>query len=178
MLSDIDLEKALWYNDRYRKGKAAMSVERRKKSILCLIILDAALLIFSLAFYFAFRDTVYGESICAVQKLLRIYCPACGGTRAFFALLSFDIAKAFIYYPPIFVGILLVLWCNFIFIMRAARGDGSFLDGHRYYEFIALAAAIIVNFIVRNALLFFGIDPLGNIISESALIIPDLFRII
>ncbi len=142
--------------------------KERKKSLLYLLILDVSLLIFTLLFFLFFKpdEIISGKEgyTCIFQRLFSIYCPACGGTRAVGYLLSFKIKEAFIYYPPLFVGLILVTWLNFIYIRSFIKSDLSYIEKHKYYEFISIPVSILLFFIIRNILLLFGIDYIHDII--------------
>ena len=129
----------------------------------CGLILSA--LVYALVFHLASSGaTDILSKPCYIQKTLGIYCPGCGGTRAVYALVQFKIAEAFWMYPPLFAAILAVL-CYDARVMRALLTKNiSYLENYRYYIFILIPIAVILNFLLNNALLFFGIDRLGDIL--------------
>ena len=97
---------------------------------------------------------------CVFHLYSGYYCPGCGGTRSVIALLHGDITRSFIYHPlPLFViasaGVL------FFFHIKDRSAKEKLIP-------ICVAALILVitNFIVKNALLYNGIDLLTSISSQ------------
>ncbi len=140
--------------------------EQRRKILIYFLVLNISIIAFSIAFVLAFDPKTIIEkdyhSTCVFQKVLGIYCPGCGGTRAVGYLFSFDILKSFLFYPPLFVGIFLVFYIDFLFIFSFIKNTLFYIQKHKFYEFISIPIAIILVFSIRNILLFFGIDYLGD----------------
>ena len=101
---------------------------------------------------------------CRIKETFHIYCPGCGGSRALTRLLSLDIAGAFIAHPPLFVAILAVLELDLRMLIAIFRNTPAVVQRYKPTLFIIFAAALIVYFVIRNVLLLYGIDPLGDII--------------
>ena len=93
---------------------------------------------------------------CIFHIVTGYYCPGCGGTRAAAALLHGHIIQSFIYHPLVLyaIGAGVFLLCGKLLSVRAGRR----------YELPVVPAAvvgliiIIINFIVKNVMLYFGID--------------------
>lgn len=67
-------------------------------TIMCIVTIPAVLLgIWYL--WFAGERLPEGITVCVFQKALGLYCPGCGGTRAFRALFRGDILRALYYHP-------------------------------------------------------------------------------
>lgn len=73
--------------------------DRQRKSNLILFI--GLLIYLPLAHFFL-------GTICVVQATLGVPCPACGSTRAFFALLKGHIVEALYWHPLIFLSLLIL----------------------------------------------------------------------
>lgn len=91
------------------------------------------------------------------------YCPACGGTRALGALLSFDLVSALRYNLLVPLGALLFVAWDVAAIIHLVRGKPR---GTLVQRPVVLAAVgvLVVYTIVRNLLLLWGIDLLGDIL--------------
>ncbi len=138
----------------------------RRKIILIFTLLNSLLLLFTLSFYFVFNPNDVIENgknyTCIFQKLFNIYCPGCGGTRSLGYLFSFDLKESFIYYPPIFVGIFLILWVEILLLISFKKSSFEPIKKHKYFEFLLIPISIILTFLVRNILLYYGIDVIGD----------------
>lgn len=91
---------------------------------------------------------------CLVHKYTGLYCPGCGGTRAFTFLMDGHFLKSLYYHPVVLYGAALYLWfmiSNTIELLS----KGRFKVGMYYRDrYIHLAVIIIIlNFIVKNAVL-------------------------
>jgi len=97
---------------------------------------------------------------CIIQELFGIYCPGCGGTRAFLALLHFDVLQSLRCNPGVIVlAIAFVLILIPKFCKRA--------DTERYHRVRKIIGAILLFIwfsfaVVRNIMLFNGVDMLGD----------------
>jgi len=140
----------------------------RKKLLFILILTDFSLLIFTVFFCHFFNPyeiiKTEEESMCIFQRLYGLYCPGCGGTRAVGYLLSFDFINSFIYYPPITVGIFLLFFVNVLLIISIKKDSFDPIRKHKYFEFLLIPASVILTFLLRNILLFWGIDFIGDIL--------------
>ena len=73
-------------------------------SLLCTSLLGIVLL----CLYRFFFYNIVSVPSCPFYEYLGVYCPACGGTRSFLALLSGDFLLS-IYYQPVFVYTILIV---------------------------------------------------------------------
>lgn len=92
---------------------------------------------------------------CLVKSTLGIYCPGCGGTRAAAAFLRGDFLTSFICHPLVLYTATVGGW--FLISQTIARISGRRLNiGMKYRDGYIWAALVIVivNFIVKNLLLF------------------------
>lgn len=98
---------------------------------------------------------------CFMHDILHLYCPLCGGTRAFLACLRFDFGLAFTLNPAVMLAAFFFLAFDLralILILR--RRKGALLPSF----FLPLAVIWFTAYtVLRNALLLFGVDPIGDL---------------
>lgn len=129
-------------------------------TIMCIVTIPAVLLgIWYL--WFAGERLPEGITVCVFQKALGLYCPGCGGTRAFRALFRGDILRALYYHPAAVYGVFLyVVYFISQTLMRLSRGKLWGMTLKPFYLYFMLGL-IAVNFILRNILLLgWGINTL------------------
>lgn len=96
---------------------------------------------------------------CLFHLLTGFYCPGCGGTRAMFALVKGKLLTSLVYHPFVPYSVVIGGW--FLIsqtIERVSKGRVSI--GMKYrdiYLWIALAL-VLINFVVKNVLVYAGID--------------------
>ncbi len=100
---------------------------------------------------------------CGMHEILHIYCPGCGGTRAFFALMHGDVFQSIYYNPAVFLGALLVLYYESTVFLTLVKKNGKIY----FYRKTGLVYAFLFIFltyaIVRDYLLVgMGIDMIGD----------------
>nr|WP_296458502.1 DUF2752 domain-containing protein [uncultured Acetatifactor sp.] len=108
-------------------------------------------------YHFALGGTV-PRMPCFFDKVLGIYCPGCGGTRALTALVHGRLLKAVWYHP--LIPYLAVVGGGFMLTQGMERLGIRQVRGWRYHAWYLYAAIglIVLNFIVKNVLrLFWGI---------------------
>ena len=108
-------------------------------------------------YHFALGGTV-PRMPCFFDKVLGIYCPGCGGTRALTALVHGRLLKAVWYHP--LIPYLAVVGGGFMLTQGLERLGIRHVRGWRYHTWYLYAAIglIVLNFIVKNVLrLFWGI---------------------
>ena len=108
-----------------------------------------------------------GNLRCTFHNLTGLYCPGCGGTRSTLRLLQLDVVGSILYHPiPVYVSLLAFNYLiRFIFGYLVPDKFPLRLKPPRLrllylYIFVAL---YVVNFAVRNILLFCGIDSLAGL---------------
>ena len=102
-------------------------------------------------------------SRCGLLEYLHLYCPACGGTRAFAALISFDIPSSLKYNPVVLMTAALLVIYEVMMIKHLIKGGDRELFIKPWMVFVFLGIWLAYS-IVRNVLLFNGIDLLGNVL--------------
>lgn len=116
------------------------------------------LFIFFLAVFFYHQTgftLVHDESSCLLRYLTGYYCPACGGTRAFEALIHFRPVKSFLYHPVVLYMFIVIAisWGSYI-LMRITKGIISFYP-LKLQHLIYVDTIFIVVFCIRNLSLYF-----------------------
>lgn len=153
---------------KFTKKEVALLSGERKRIILIFALMNFSILLITLLFCMFFNPTELikeeVDSNCIFQNLFGIYCPGCGGTRSLGYLLSFDFINSFLYYPPITVGIILILSVEFLLIKSFKKGNLEPIKKHRFFEFLLIPISILLTFLIRNLLLFCGVDFIGDIL--------------
>ena len=113
---------------------------------------------------FLFLDTfsLFDYVLVCPLHVFGIYCPTCGITRASHALLRLDFAAAFTYHPLVFLLIALVIYYEAVFLSAALRGVALSVKRVKHWPFFAVVVCFLLFFLLRNILLFCGIDPVGD----------------
>lgn len=91
---------------------------------------------------------------CVLYTYFGLYCPGCGGTRAFISLLHGHILKSLWYHPLVVYSA--VLYGGFMLSHAAARLTRfRYFSGLRFHNWYLYGALVVlgVNWILRNALL-------------------------
>ena len=140
----------------------------RKKVLKILIILNFSLVLFLVLFIFIFEPLkIIKEGptdSCIFQKIFGFYCPGCGGTRSVGYLVNFDFYNSFVVYPPIYVGIVLIFSTEIILLKAYVFNDFFIIRRHKWTEYILIPVSIILNFLIKNILLYFNVDIIGDIL--------------
>lgn len=97
---------------------------------------------------------------CFLNDVLHLYCPLCGGTRAFLSLLRLDLAAALRYNPGVLLAVLpaLALEIRALWLLFAKK------EGQLYPRYARRATAVylVAYALLRNTALFFGADLLRD----------------
>ena len=102
-----------------------------------------------------------GHFHCVLHDLLHLYCPFCGGSRTFFALLRFRFAKALRSNPAVLLAGAAALIADIrALVMLIRRKEGDLLP--RALLRAAVWYFALWTFLV-NTLMLAGIDPLGDL---------------
>ena len=132
-----------------------------KKRTLLFILLNLSVLFVSVIYNILFKNNLIGR--CAFLSVFGFYCPGCGGSRSLNALLELKLIKSFIYYPPILITSLLLLYTDYRILVSIIKKEER-IQKISYKIFLIIPITIILQFIVKNVLLLFGIDILGNVL--------------
>lgn len=156
-----------------KKNTRKKAPSRLSEGMLTLIGLHLTLLIVLLLVVFSKwitpLHTILFGTTCSFISKLHIYCPGCGGTRAISALLHLNFRDSFLFNPIVPIAAFVMLYVDARTVIREIRGrtNPSVLPKLPYFDrylAILLIATVVLNFLIRNALLiFWGIDPIGDI---------------
>ena len=131
-----------------------------KKMLYTFLLFNFSLAVLASTFVFLDKRDFFDRFIiCLPSQVLGFYCPFCGCTRSFYSLLRGDILSAF-RYNPVFPFFLVYFIIKELQALRAILKNetGSFnLNGLKSFFII-----LLVYFVIRNALLIFGIDITGD----------------
>ena len=136
-----------------------------KKNLLILIILNSSLLAFAIAYtlYFTLTEGTDIGIGCVIKDTFGFYCPGCGGSRSLRAFVTFDFLESFILYPAIPIAAVTVLSYDIRLLLTLIKKDIKYTESYKFYPFLSIPAAIILSFILKNVLLYFGIDIIGDL---------------
>lgn len=142
-----------------------MENERRfaKRFLLWQIPLFLFAVLYGAAFVFA-EERGLSLFSCRIRENLGLYCLGCGGSRAVLCMLRLRFISAFRLYPPVPIAALCLLVAD-IFALRTLL-FGKKMPTRRFgiAVLILCLTAVILQCIVKNALLLQGIDILGDIL--------------
>lgn len=99
-----------------------------------------------------------GESVCSFYKTFRIYCPGCGGSRSLLSLVRFDFLSSFLFFPALIPSVIIFLCFDFLVLISILKQSSAPLKRFPMQIIILIPVLILLNFAVRNLLLFLGID--------------------
>ena len=146
---------------RIEKEVIALDYRRFVKSY---VILHIAVLLMAVAVLFTLRLPMLRLiGVCPMKLLFRIYCPFCGGTRAAAALLCGDLLTSLRLYPLLPVYIASVAYFEVYALRALLLRDPQIMRRARLAILLIPAALTAVFFVLRNILLFYGIDPIGEL---------------
>ncbi len=98
---------------------------------------------------------------CVLLKLTGLYCPGCGGTRAIITLLQGHPVTSFLYHPLVLYTAVIGGWFMVSHtIEKISRGRLPIGMKYRDGWIWGALCLVGVNFVVKNILLFMGIDVL------------------
>lgn len=134
-----------------------------KRFLLWQIPLLLCAVLYALAFSYA---KSIGSSFfqCRFSSRLHLYCPGCGGSRAVLALCRGHVFEAFRYYAPLPIAAALLALTDVRMISFLLK-KGNFPS--RRYGYVCLfvcVGSIVIQLVLRNVLLLFGIDIVGDIL--------------
>ncbi len=107
-----------------------------------------------------------GEKLfeCAFQSIFPFYCPGCGGSRSLYYLMRLDLLKSFIYFPALPLSALILIDVDIRSLISFIKNDLTAVRKFKLNVLLIIPIVIMLNFVIRNALLFFGIDYIGDIL--------------
>lgn len=100
---------------------------------------------------------------CKLYSMLGLYCPGCGGTRAFYALLQGKVLQSLLLHPLVVyfaVGYLVFMLSHMLDILTQGRIRGFYFCPYYWYVGIGI---LLVQFVAKDVLLLMGYDVLAGI---------------
>ena len=143
------------------------AVTQRKKECLWLLICNLALIAVAVVFpiYCDYMWNGEGQSLsgCDMIEYLKLYCPACGGTRSLYELMHFNFVAALKYSPFCVFASFLVAYLDVRAVVSLLKNEQRILHLNVTLAFITVGV-LLGTFLLRNALLvLFGVDPIGDL---------------
>jgi len=90
---------------------------------------------------------------CLFHKFTGLYCPGCGGTRSFFALICGHVLTSLYYHPLVVYIALCLIWGLFRTVLhKLSRGELSVFIPKTDLLLQIAVIIVIVNCFLRNAL--------------------------
>ena len=99
---------------------------------------------------------------CLLHDLLHLYCPFCGGTRAFFALLRFDLLAALRFNAAAVLAVLFALALDVRALVLLCKGSEKPLLPRGCWR-VAVGYFWLYGLLLNTAMLF-GLDPIGDLV--------------
>lgn len=129
------------------KKKTELETELFYIGLVCL----AAGICGGIVYFYVFRD-ILPVFPCFFSSILGIYCPGCGGTRSFTALLHGQLLLALWYHP--LVPYMTILGGGFMMTQGLRRLGVKCVKGWKFHNWYLYGAIIllILNFLVKNLL--------------------------
>ena len=132
----------------------------RKKRLLLFFVINISLLLCAI-FLVLFANFVSETPLakitdCPAHKLLGIYCPLCGGTRAIGCLLRGKIVASLIYNPAVLPATVAFIIYDILCFKAIIQDKKEIIKIHKPV-WISLVVLLILNWIFRNVVLI-GFD--------------------
>ena len=104
-----------------------------------------------------------GESVCSFYNTFHLYCPGCGGSRSLLSLVRFDFLSSLIFFPALIPSVIIFLYFDFSVLISIIKQNLAPVKRFPIQIIILIPVIILLNFAVRNALLFLGIDYIATL---------------
>lgn len=157
--------------EKSKEGSAALINRKTQWTIFLSVNGGLLLLLLLFPLYEAFIMPL-PQNQCEAVTMLHIYCPGCGGTRAFQALLSFDILESLRLNPiALNLAVGFIAYEIYMTVFLFKKTERRVFFGKRIFWVTLVAWGIY--FLVRNILLFCGIDLIGDV---ESLTTPSVFQ--
>ncbi len=140
---------------------------KRGRAIALFLLFNLSLLTVSLIYAGLVEESAAnGEELipCFFKNNLRFYCPGCGSSRALVALLHFDLIGALLLSPGLVTAFFIIVYLDIRVLIGIIKNDSKYLSLYSPKLLILLVSVIVLNFILKNLLLFaFRIDLIGDL---------------
>jgi len=143
-----------------------LTKEESRALLVKMLVIHGFALLFCLAFLLVSKriSALLPHSGCVMVRVLRLYCPGCGGTRAVSHLMGLRLKQAFFCHPPLLFALGILLWYDALGILTFITKNPAYLDKIRFRPWIFWLVGLGIFFVARNIALFYGYDYLGDII--------------
>lgn len=157
---------------------------RQKRILIATLLANFLLAMLILAFLLltAGRNNLLHHP-CVFKTLFGLYCPGCGGTRALRALLSGHPIESLLLNPLLSELVLIVLFYEWSALRSVLPGKAIYFQSTGFQKVqsrlvLVFALSVPIFFVLRNILVCFGFDPIGDLTDgESTLLLKGvLFR--
>ncbi len=140
----------------------------RKKLMTRLLIVDAGIVLLCIFFLWVTRLISGDADTCVMHRILHLYCPTCGGTRAVSALLQGKILRALSFFPPVLFAALIGIELHVRTLISYCKKDWTPLRSFPKSRWIWLGISVGIWFVLRNLLLiFWQIDLSGDFLPRA-----------
>ncbi len=153
----------------------------RKRLLAVLISANILIVVISILYSVLFVGDLTADSpstfACKFKETLGFYCPGCGGSRSVYYLLRLDIIRSFVYCPAVPVTAVIIAALDVRALIAFVKDDLAPIKSFKALTFLMIPALLLLNFAVRNILLLYGVDYIGDI-SGVPLMSGDLYSIL
>ena len=102
---------------------------------------------------------------CPFHFFLHLYCPACGGTRAAWLLLSGDIVGSLLYNPTTIALLASAVYYEVAALRSLITRRLDYIKGVRFYPLYVTVGVCLLYCVIRNVLLVNGVyDGIGELL--------------
>ena len=108
-------------------------------------------------------------SKCKFLEKFHMYCLGCGGTRAVKSLLRLKLIDSFLYNPIVPFGFILYVYYNVRAIIAIKKKDESYFEKQKYVLIPIILGIALIYLILRNVLLFYGTDIIGDVFGKGVI---------
>lgn len=136
-----------------------------RRDFLIINILCGIAAVMMLAVIFLEKMHILPSVPCGLVVMLHLYCPGCGGTRAFFSLLHGHILESLYYNPAVLLGGILILYYEVAAVVTLIKDNGKIYYCKKPVPVYIYLVIVFGYAVFRDVLLMVqGIDMLGDVL--------------
>lgn len=145
-----------------QRGDISLTFTKKEQWTIFICLHSGLLLSLLILPPYLFVTSILPTELCSMVKLMGLYCPLCGATRAFYALLHFDILNSLRYNPIVIMFILAFIAYDIPLIVHLIKGKTR---KSIVKPWMVITPLVIwgVYLILRCVLLIWEIDLVGDI---------------